>query len=333
MAHNLATIDGKVAMAYQGETPWHKLGTVLNAGVVNVGEAMTAASLDWTVSLEPLFLRDGRQVARKAVVRDTDQSILSTVSKWYQPIQYMDAFEIFQPAIDEYGLTVEAAGALGFGERAWMLFKLPTTTAPVPGDDVNGYGVAVTGHDGKTCFEFRPTPIRVVCQNTLDAAMGGSFGRGTVKGRVFGIQHIGNVKSAIADARKIVDQVLATMEKTGETFAAMAQRAMTPAEVISYIETVFPTGKDGKVSPQLATRRRTVAELVFTGTGAALAMSATDGTPNAWACYNAVTEYFDHVAPAQTERRARTLNQSAVFGSGADLKLAALAQAARLVAA
>ena len=79
---------------------------------------------------------------------------------------------MFAPAVEQFGLTIEAAGALGKGEKAWMLFRLPSTLSPVDGDDVNGYGVAITGHDGKTAYEFRPTPVRVVCQNTLSAAVG-----------------------------------------------------------------------------------------------------------------------------------------------------------------
>lgn len=31
MAHNLATIDGRTAMTFVGETPWHKLGTRMDS--------------------------------------------------------------------------------------------------------------------------------------------------------------------------------------------------------------------------------------------------------------------------------------------------------------
>jgi phage/plasmid-like protein (TIGR03299 family) len=330
MAHNIATINGKAAMAYQGDTPWHKLGTRMDAGAIDVGAALAAASLDWTVSLQHMFLADGREVPKKrAVVRDTDDAaILGTVSHWYKPIQYPDAFGIFQPAVEEFGLTIEAAGALGHGEKAWMLFRLPATLAPVAGDDVNGYGVAITGHDGAHAFEFRPTPIRVVCQNTLDAAIG----RGGAKGRVFGISHIGNVAKQVDAATGLVFDVLAAMTETGRTFAAMAHTRMTAADVVQFIESVFPPAKDGAVSDKLAERRQTVAELIWTGVGAELAMSETDGQPNAWAAYNAVTEYFDHVVTAASAKREAESNVSALFGAGAAYKLAALAQARELVA-
>lgn len=330
MAHNLATIDGKVAMAYQGETPWHKLGIRMD-GVQSISAAMSAATLDWQVGVQPLYLADGREVPRRrAVVRDVDSAILGCVSTDYRVIQNSEAFGIFQPAMDEFGLTVECAGALGKGEKVWMLFRLPTTVSPIPGDDVNGYGVAITGHDGSICCEFRPTPIRVVCQNTLNLAVG----KGGEKGRIFGIDHSGNVEERMKAAKAVVSGALAAMQETGETFASMARKALTPQQVINYIEAVFPADKDGKVSDAQAERRATVADLVWTGVGAELAMSATLGEPNPWAVYNAVTEYFDHLRkPGVKDSTIASANQSAVFGRGNDIKLLALSKARELVAA
>jgi len=331
MAHNLATINGAVAMAYQGETPWHELGTRMESGVVNVNDALTAASLVWDVALERMFLANGNSVPNRfAVVRTLDSTVLGTASDWYKPIQYRDAFRVFQPAIEQFGLTVEAAGALGQGERAWMLFKLGADIEPVPGDHVAGYGVATSGHDGKTCFQFRPTPIRTICQNTLDAA--NAFGG--LKGRVFGVSHIGSdVDKQVTAATELVTKAIAAMQETGETFAAMARKQLTPEAVVRYIETVFPAADNGDISKQLATRRKTVSELVWTGVGAELALSETGGEPNPWACYNAVTEYFDHVATAASAKRTRAANTSALFGTGADVKLFALQAARQLVTA
>lgn len=331
MAHNIANIGGSAAIAYQGETPWHQLGTrITPEAAASIPEVMKLAKLDYTVALEPLYLKNGTVVSnRKAVVRDGDV-VLGTVSSWYKPIQNRDAFGIFEEAAAEFGMTVECAGALGQGEKAWMLFKLPVDLEPVAGDRINGYGVAITGHNGSTVLEFRPTPIRVVCQNTLNAAVGA----GGTKGRVFSIPHIGNVKSEIKTAKRIVTDVIATMRETGDTFAQLAARQMTPADVIAYIETVFPAAKDGKVTDQLAERRKTVAELVWSGVGAEMAGSNEHGT-TAWAAYNAVTEYFDHVltGAAKSGSSKTKANSSALFGTGADVKLSALQVARELVAA
>lgn len=335
MAHNIATIGGRVAMAYQGETPWHGLGTRIQAGT-SVAEALEVAALNWSVDLRKIFLEGHIEIpGQRAVVRDLDTQVLGIVGADYKPIQNPDAFNQFQPAIDEFGLTIEAAGALGKGEKLWMLFRMPDSVEPVPGDRVQGYLVGVTSHNGSHAFFAQATPIRVVCQNTLTAAVGDGYKTSSEKGRIFTVQHMGdNVKDQIAQAGRMVKSVTAALKQTGETFAQLAARQMTPAEVVAYIETVFPSGPKGEVSEPLANRRAQVAELVWSGVGAQLAGSNESGT-TAWAAYNAVTEYFDHVRPAESKSEGglKRANQSALFGQGASIKLDALRAARELVAA
>ncbi len=335
MAHNIATIHGRPAIAYQGATPWHELGTPFEPGI-DLAAALDAASLNWTATLEPLYVRDGETYRavenRKAVVREGDRTILSTVSPSYAPIQYPNAFGVFASVVEKHGLAIETAGALGNGEKAWMLFRLPASITPIPGDAIDGYAVAIAGHDGKTMYEFRPTPIRVVCQNTLNVAIGA----GGCKGRVFGIAHIGNVDEQVAQVGQVVDNLLEAIKTTGETFAALARRRMTPAEVTAFIERVFPnTDSTRPVTPQLAEKRAVVTDLVWHGEGAALAMSATNGHPNPWAVYNAVTGYIDHVATGKAKTRSshavRMANASALFGRGADTKMLALHVAEQMI--
>lgn len=336
MAHNLATINGKVAMAYQGETPWHKLGVRMNGegGRVNVDAALTAANLDWKVSRQDLFLADGRKVDnRSAVVRDVDNAVLGTVSDALGLVQNSDAFGVLTPAIEKFGITIEAAGALGNGARTWMLAKMGEAITPIEGDAINGYFVIVNGHDGTHSYEGVLTPIRVVCQNTLTAAIGDKAGN--ITNRVFKVPHTRLVNDQTDAIAKLVLSLTAALKETGKTFAALAQRQLTPTEVVSFIESVFPAKLDinGKVeSDVIAARRKTVAELVWSQPGAELAGADAHGA-TAWAAYNAVTYYFDHVrtAEAQSAAAVRKANESALFGGNAEIKLQALRKARQLV--
>jgi phage/plasmid-like protein (TIGR03299 family) len=339
MGHNLATIDGRIAMAYTGDTPWHSLGNRMEGDLIHsIRRAMEAANLNWDVSKQPAFAKVGEDFLpiphRQAIVRDVDSAVLGIVSDGYTVIQNSAIEDVFQHAMEEFNLTVEAAGALGRGEKVWVLFKLPSTTQVVDGDYVNGYGLVILGHDGLTCFEFRPTPIRVICQNTMNMAVGA----GGENGRMFGIYHRADADKEIELARALVHNALAAMEATCETFTSMAQRHMTPAEVIAFIEGVFPTpkdAKDGNPSAILTATRQKVAELVWQGQGADMAMQDTHGEPNPWACYNAVTAYFDHVvlAEAKSDHRRLSTAKSAIFGTYNDIKLNALKRAQQLVAA
>jgi phage/plasmid-like protein (TIGR03299 family) len=317
LAHNLATINGAVAMVYQGGTPWHKLGVRLPS-ITSVAEALAAANINYTVHEEPLYLANGAVVpTRKAIIRDspTGPIFLATVGDGYAIIQHTIGFEGLDILCKEFGMTVESAGALGNGERVWILFKMPDVVTPIDGDDVRGYLLATTGHDGSWSYQVRCTPIRVVCQNTLDAA---SFS-GTDIVRLF---HTKGNAGKLDDAANVVKAIAQSFRDTGETFASFANRRMSDAEVIRYIETLFPHVDEKKPSDVINARRKTIADLVWTGVGSELARSATDGAANLWATYNAVTEYFDHVRPAEAKSRAGLdrANVSAIFGSGADMK-------------
>lgn len=339
MAHDLAYGNGRVMMAYQGETPWHGLGKKLPS-ITSVAQALDAANLNWNVELVDLFRKVGDEFVktpnRRAVVRDFDGAELGTVGAGYHTVQNSEAFEIMQPACEQFGVTIESAGAIKNGARVWMLAKLPETTIqPVPGDDVRGYFLIMTGHDGTLSFHAKPTPIRVVCKNTLNAATG--LGNGNrVQESMVTLRHSKSVGDRLKTVENMITGLVGALKETGETFADMARLKMTAADVIAYIETVFPNPDPKKeVSTILAKRRQTVAELVFRGAGSEMARSVTNGEPNAWAAYNAVTEYFDHVRPAEagTAAARRNANEAAIFGTGSDVKMLALKRAAELVAA
>lgn len=328
MAHNLASIGGSVMMAYQGETPWHKLGTRMG-GTSDVAAALKAARLDWTVGLEPMFLADGRPVDdARAVIRQTDPSvILGSVGTMFAPVQNAEAFEPLADACRDFGVTIESAGALGNGARTWMLAKLPEAIEVTPGDCVNGYFLIVNGHDGSTAYGARPTPIRVVCQNTLSAALGSGVD-------MIRIRHTRNADQRLAEAKRLIERMLGAMRETGDTFRTLADRRMTPADVAAYVAEVLPAPADEPISDTLKARRKNVAALVWCGKGADLAGSDSYGS-TAWAAYNAVCEYFDHVRPAEAKSAAgmANANESAIFGGNAAIKLLALKRARALVAA
>ena len=329
MAHNLSSINGQVSYAYQGSTPWHGLGT-RTTGITSVEQALRAAHLDWQVGLEPLFLGDGRLVEdRKAVVRDKDRRVLGTVGPSFTPLQNADAFGVLDEACAEHGVTIESIGALGLGGRTFALAKLPETITPVPGDDVRGYFLLLNAHDGTGGYNARCTPIRGVCQNTINAIL-----RNDVA--LVNLRHTRSIVDRKSEVARLINALLKQFHETGETFTQMAAKRLTRQQVIEFVERVLPAPKDGEVTDTLARKRVIVHDLVYTGKGADLAGSdlrTGDSTP--WAVYNAFTEYVDHVAPAERKSPSAVKSslESAIFGAGNQLKLNALQAARELVAA
>lgn len=321
------TIDQQAVpmMAYQGADPWHRLGERVTDPAVmsNVDRFLEAANLDWTVSLKSMFYRHGdksiKVPQRRAVVRDTDGQLLSTVGSDYVPAQNRVAFGVLQPALDQLGVTLETAGALGKGDRVWMLAKLPQVIEPVAGDKVEQFFLILTGHNGWTSYTARGTDVRVVCANTLSMATRGSKA-------LINLRHVKSTAEQFDQVASMVTGLMAAAKERGESFAKLAARKMTHDEIKAYISEVLNLSDDP--NPVAARRRDTIFERSQVGKGVEFAPDT------AWTAFNAVTEYVDHIRPTEAKnvRTIRQANESALFGTNMKIKVRALVLAKRLAA-
>ena len=169
------------SMMYHGERPWHKLGKPLDHPATAT-EAITAAGLDWSVTLSPCYAGgEGDEVdapkylpiaGKRAVVRTDRQLAIGVVGTRYRPIQNTDAFGFFDAVVGEGKAIYETAGSLNDGRRIWMLARVPGDIWVADEDNVKKYLLLCNSHDGGSPLRALFTPIRVVCENTLRAALG-----------------------------------------------------------------------------------------------------------------------------------------------------------------
>ncbi len=317
MAHNLNS------MMYVGkDKPWHGLGKQLDK-VATSAEAIVAAGMDWKVAKTPvLFNKTGGVITEMAdqfvVVRADTQEALGVVGKQYQPLQNRDAFSFFDAIVGVKEAMYHTAGALGKGERVWILAKLPGYIR-VKGDDVSEkFLLLVNTHDGTSSVSMMFTPIRVVCQNTLNVAVGGA----RLQARVRHTTNIGLNVDAVREQLGIINAKFSLFEEASQKLATVQ---LTKDAWIGYLKTL----KLAAASKEDATTRmknitEDVSRLFETGKGAD--MISAKGT--AWGAFNAVAEYVDHVRGSdELEKRANSL----LFGSGATLKQNAWDEALKLV--
>src|SRR5665213_2121595 len=144
MAHGLEIIDGKASMAYAGVPPWHNTKThsthVLNG--LTPQEMMKEAGVDWTVALVPAFAKVGQgyvDTNTKALVRTSDNTVLSMVGPRWVPVQNAEAFAFYNELVADGSMTMETAGALCGGKMVWALAKLKDSFTLFGGDTVQGY--------------------------------------------------------------------------------------------------------------------------------------------------------------------------------------------------
>ncbi len=299
------------SMFYHGARPWHGLGVGLDHPAT-AEEAMKAARLDWDVELVPATAH-GLPIPRaQAVVRSDRKEPLGIAGTGFHPIQNRVAFRFMDHLVGEGKAVYETAGSLGGGRRVWMLARIPGDVWVTKEDEVGKYLLLVNPHYcGTSCLVFF-TGIRVVCENTVRAAIS------EAKGSMVRIPHTGDIDARVDDARRVLGISLKYFDTFQEQARDFARLALVKAEVAKYFEAVVPNPEDADASRAAATRERLV-ELFETGKGNAL--PSVRGT--LWAAVNAVAEFIDHERPTRTkagENEVLKRFESAQFGSGAALR-------------
>ena len=156
-------------MFYVRETPWHGLGTKVMEAPTSK-EALNLSGLDWKVEQEKIYTENGNVVTGfKANVRDTDKKVLGVVTDRYKVVQNEEAFAFTDELLGE-GVRYETAGSLQGGRKVWLLAHLPHEYI-IAGERISPYLVFSNTHDGSGAIRVAITPIRVVCQNTLNLAL------------------------------------------------------------------------------------------------------------------------------------------------------------------
>lgn len=225
MAANVET------MFYTRQKPWHGLGTM----VMEAPDSKTAlnlAGLDWSVIQKELTTEDGIAVKGfKANLRDRDKQILGVVTDRYKVVQNEEAFSFTDELLGE-GVRYETAGALQNGRRTWILAKLPQRYI-ISGDEITPYLVFMNSHDGTGAIKAAMTPIRVVCQNTLNLALS------TAK-RSWSTNHAGDIKGKMEDARNTLLYVDRYMAELGKAIDSLNRLKLSDKQVYEYIDSLFP---------------------------------------------------------------------------------------------
>jgi phage/plasmid-like protein (TIGR03299 family) len=318
MAHNIWIDEsGKEHAAYARVAAWHGLGTVV-PHLMTAKQTMEAAGLAWTVDKRQLSW-NGAPVDAYGIFRETDNQMLGVVTDFYKPIQNADCFkdtDLLLEAVN--GSHYEAAGALGKGETIWTLARIPVELQIKGTDDKSEcYLLQTTAHNGKGSKVAKIVTTRVVCQNTLQIAMGEA-------GSYFRIGHFGDVKKKMKEARKVMGDIIGTVKTLEEKMNLLATRKMTKQSFVAILDKLYPPSDieleaRSSAAQAAATRRQEkLAEIAgLFSSNDNNAFPEIRGT--AYNMLNAITEYTDHFSGTDSTR-----GRSAMFGAGQQLKATAL---------
>jgi phage/plasmid-like protein (TIGR03299 family) len=310
MAHNLEQRDGQASMFFTGDVPWHQLGRHLNKPAT-AAEAMEAAKLDYSVVKRPMkAIINGRQYSDVpnafATVRTDTNQVLGVVGARYEPVQNRDAFNFFDPLVDRDEAIYHTAGVLGRGEKIWLLAKLPDyIKVGRKGDPVEKFVLLYNSHDGSSHIRVKMTPIRVVCNNTLTAALSGTESEVRIK-------HTASATDKLQEAHKVLELTNQLYKELDNIFNAMALSNIGGQQLLDYVKALIPDNPKAENNQRTENMRERIISLHDT------VQDATMHRGTLFGAYNAVTEYVDHYS---SQKDANKQLRSIWFGgSGEQLK-------------
>lgn len=327
MAHELTTNEKGETEFFSAVTKgWHKLGQTSDRQLT-AEEAIKESRLNWTVEQVPVYHEaqgEMIEVPDQYCVRRTDNyKALSIMTKRYQVIQNHETFSFADEIIGSGRAVWDTAGSISGGRVVFMQVELEGRLflKSNPDDQTVKKVLFVNSHDGSKALMGMITPVRVVCQNTLNAALGS-------KSNQFKVYHRKNFQSRKDEAAKVLGLASAFYDDLQFVMDTLAEQKVTHSYVEGFVNALMPATKD-EVSTRTENRRNQITNLFQNGKG--------NNGETKWDLFNAVTEYVDHHsvgrvtetrldrsdALADIESEARF--ERAILGSGATLKQKALA--------
>ena len=296
MAHALEIgSNGEVAFALRGEPAWHGLANVLFDADqhVTTSEMLESAKLNnWNVRLEALTMPEGYRATTTSqmVVRDNPfdngVDVLSVVGDRYKVVQNEELFA-FGDGILDGGATWESAGSIKNGRVVFGSLVVPREFVIDPegaNDKTVTYLLVHTSHDGSTAVQANITPVRVVCQNTLNMALKDSK-------QSFKIRHTATVGGRIDEARRVLGLTFDHMDNFEIMAKSLYETAMTDKQFDDIIKAIYPEPESGsaKVAQTRYTEKVDLLQALWSE-------SPTNATikNTAWGALNTLTERIDY---------------------------------------
>jgi phage/plasmid-like protein (TIGR03299 family) len=315
MAHALETHNGEVAFALRGEPAWHGLANVLfdKDEHINTSTMLDSAKLsNWDIQLEevaiPVDYRSDKSnyFVTRTNPFDNGKDILAIVGSKYQVVQNEQLFE-FGDNLLHGGASWESAGSIKGGRVVFGSLVVPrefTLDENGANDKTTTYLLVHTSHDGSVAVQASITPVRVVCQNTLNLALG------SVK-QSFKLRHTQSIDGKIQVAREALNLTFNYMDKFEQEAQSLFNTKVDDKKFFDIITAIYPKPDKDATKAQLTKWDNKIVLL-----NSLYHESPTNenikGT--AWGVLNALTERLDYFK----QERKNNLENRLASASGFD---------------
>ncbi|HEY2580220.1 MAG TPA: DUF932 domain-containing protein [Mucilaginibacter sp.] len=329
MAHQINITNGQAKFMSVKEKAWHNLGQIVDRYPTSA-EAIQFAGLDYIVEKRPLFTYDTENHVGDpdkdiiipeievpnyfATIRADTEQVLGVVGNDYEVVQNRNAFVFFDAIVGGGdGILYETAGALGNGERIFITAKLPGYIKVGRDDLIEKYLFLTTSHDGYGSITAAFTPVRIVCNNTLHAALNNMT-------NCIKIRHTQSAKERLSQAHQVMGITNAMTEQLNGIFNEWAKIRITDKEVLKLVRQAMAPGNevlqkvlDDENLDEYSSRFINTVERVcnYTFSNETQQLPTTKGT--LFGAYNAITGYFQNVMNYKDEEAKL---KSILFGNG-----------------
>lgn len=296
MGHMIEQYGDMASFASLRQPAWHGLGTVFDEEVTTSQMLNLANLAGWNVRLEELNLPGRSKQSYFATVRDNpfdgDVDVLGVVGERYQTFQNEDLFA-FGDNILHGGGRWETAGSIRDGKVVFGSLALDKQINLDPngaGDKVNSYLLVHTSHDGSLAIQASVTPVRVVCQNTLNAAVG-ARGRGAKQS--FRIRHTQTAEGRVQAAREALGLANLYLDAFDKMANELITKEINDKQFFDIVTAVYPKPeKDAKGSVTKWENKIDTLNTIYSSD------TVTNIKGTAWGAYNTLTERLDwHRSP------------------------------------
>lgn len=309
MAHNINFNEqtGQHSFFSVKQKAWHGLGQIVEEYPTSK-EALQFAGLDYEVIKSPLFTQSramtvgnageliaGMDIAIPnyyATMRTDNNTVLGVVGRDYSIVQNRDAFSFFDAIVGGEGMQYETAGALGNGERIFITAKLPGYIKVGSDDYIEKYLFLTTSHDGSGSITAAFTPVRIVCQNTLGAAL--RNGSNTIK-----IRHTANAEDRLKEAHKVMGISNKMADELDGIFNQWTKVRITDKDVMKLIQQAMAPSKEVlkslKNGEELSTVFKNICDNAFMYAMASPTQQTETTKGTLFGAFNAITGYFQNV--------------------------------------
>jgi len=312
MAHNINFNEqtGKHSFFSVKEKAWHGLGQIVQ-DYPSSTEALKFAGLDYLVSKEDIYTTsynsDGQPMdftklikTHFATMRKDTGDVLGVVGKDYEIVQNKDAFTFFDSIVGGDGIQYETAGALGKGERIFITAKLPDYIKVGNDDLIEQYLFLTTSHDGFGSITAAFTPIRIVCNNTLNAAFRNCS-------NAIKIRHTSNVKERLEQAHKVMGISYKLSEYLETAFNQWSKVRIDDKQVMKLIQLAMVPNKEvlkdlqSGMMDELSTCYKNMCDSVYEYAMSSPTQQTETTKGSVFGAYNSVTGYFQNIRSYKTD--------------------------------